>query len=121
MNESGDLGEVVQLLREIRNLLLPVTDAFREQYEESQRRRELVAKKQSTLNVVAKTPARKEVFRLLFGSEYKTQGDIAEAVGVSQPAVSQFVRILYENDLIETYTDEMGTIRVRNKYDVSPE
>ena len=120
MQENEGLGAVVELLVEIRDLLIPISHAFMDEYEEAMQRERLLQEKQSILDGLTTTAARRQVFDLLFDKEHRTQADIAREVGLTQPAVSQFVRALHDNDLVDSYTNDHGEVRLRNKYDICP-
>jgi DNA-binding transcriptional ArsR family regulator len=87
---------IVKLLEEIIGLLTPVSDAFRAEYEERLRVLDL-------LEQVVNTPARRRAYALMNG--VRSQSDIADDSGLSQPAVSRFVAPLLEADLIEIVRD----------------
>jgi DNA-binding transcriptional ArsR family regulator len=120
MEENKEQGTVVELLMEIRDLLIPISHAYADEYEEAMRRDRVLQEKQSILDGLGSTAARRRVFELLFDEERLTQADIARYVGISQPAVSQFVSALYDNDLVDSYTNDRGEVRARNKYDIWP-
>lgn len=87
---------IIKLLEEIKGLLTPVSDAFRADYEERLRVLAL-------LEQVVNTPARKRAYALMNG--VRSQSDIADESGLSQPAVSRFVPPLLEAQLIEIVRD----------------
>ena len=120
MEENEGHGTVVELLIEIRDLLMPISHAFADEYEDAMRRERILQEKQSILDGLASTAARRRVFALLFDEERLSQADIARSIGISQPAVSQFVRALHDNDLVDSYTNDHGEVRLRNKYDICP-
>ena len=120
MQENERQGAVVELLVEIRDLLIPISHAFMDEYEEAMQRERLLQEKQSILDGLTSTATRRRIFDLLFDKEYRTQADIAREVGVTQPAVSQFLRALHDNDLVDSYTSDHGEVRLRNEYDIWP-
>jgi DNA-binding transcriptional ArsR family regulator len=99
---------VVELLEQIKALLIPISDAFRAEYEERLR-------VQSSLEQVVNTPARKRAYPLMNG--LRSQSDIAQESGLSQPAVSRFVPPLLEAELIDIVRD--GAVeKPRALYDI---
>jgi predicted XRE-type DNA-binding protein len=107
-------GEVLEVLVEIRDTLNRIYTCFESEYFEIQKRKygEKVIAFEAML-----TDVRKKIFPLLFDQRHLSQVDIAKAVGISQPTVSQFVKLLIENDLIEQ-VDVAGKIIYRDKYDL---
>ena len=63
------------------------------------------------------TDHRRKVFPLLFDQRHLSQSEIAKAVGISQPSVSQFVSLLIESNLIEQ-VKEGDKIIYHDKYDL---
>jgi DNA-binding transcriptional ArsR family regulator len=99
---------IVKLLEEIKGLLTPISDAFRAEYEERLRVLAL-------LEQVVNTPGRQRAYALMNG--VRSQCDIADESGLSQPAVSRFVPPLLETDLIEIVRD--GAVeKPRALYDI---
>jgi len=88
--------EVVKLLREVRELLIPISDAFRGDYEERLR---ILA----FLEEVVNTAERRRVYPLMDG--LRTQAEIAKKARVSAAMVSRFVPPLSEADLIDVVRD----------------
>ncbi|GEM_PF-5601676 len=88
--------ESIRLLREIRDLLVPVSDAFQGEYEERLRILGLIEE-------VVNTGARKRVYRLMNG--LRTQAEIAKKAGVSPAMVSRLVPLLLEAELIDIVRD----------------
>lgn len=107
--ERKDASKIIRLLEEIRDLLIPMSDAYRPAYEERQETALLLQK-------VVSSPERKKMYALMDGT--RTQAEIAREVGVTQPAVSQFISALVENELV-------GFIRIGafkkpvSKYDIT--
>ena len=99
---------IMKLLEEIKALLIPVSDAFRAEYEERLRVLAL-------LEQVVNTPARRRAYPLMNG--LRTQSDIADDAGLTQPAVSRFIPPLLEAELIEIVRD--GAVeKPRALYDI---
>lgn len=107
-------GEVLDVLVEIRDTLNRIYTCFEDQYLEIQKRK--YGEKVEAFKAML-TDVRKKVFVLLLDPRHLSQGDIARAVGITQPAVSQFVNSLIEKDLIER-VEEDNKIIYRDKYDL---
>jgi predicted transcriptional regulator len=107
-------GEILEALVEIRDTLNRIYICFEDQYLEIQNRKygEKVEAFKASL-----TDVRKKVFELLFDQRHLSQGQIAQAAGISQPAVSRFVSLLIEKDLIEQ-VEEDNKIIYHDKYDL---
>lgn len=88
--------EVVKLLREVRELLIPISDAFRGEYEERLRILGL-------LEEVVSTAGRRRAYPLMNG--VRTQTEIAKKARVSAAMVSRFVPLLLEAELIDIVRD----------------
>lgn len=103
--------DVIEVLLEIREILNRIYTCFEDEYLEIQKRKheEKVESFKAAL-----TEPRKKIFVLLLDQRHLSQGDIAKEVSVSQPAVSQFVKLLIEKDLIEQ-VEEAGGITYRDK------
>ena len=112
MDESKD--EILEVLVEIRDTLNCIYTCFEDDYLEIQRRKH--GEKVKAFEAML-TDARKKIFPLLFDKRQLSQVDIADVVGVSQQAVSQFVKLLIENDIIEQ-VDEANQIIYRDKYNL---
>ena len=108
----ADRNELLETLREIRDLLVPISAGFEEQYLETQRRKlgSKLGKFEETL-----TATRKDIFPLLFDPRRLSQAQIAELAHTSQPTVSRFVAALVKEALIEQIEEEAGTV-YRDKY-----
>jgi predicted XRE-type DNA-binding protein len=116
MEENMDepKGEVLEVLVEIRDTLNRIYACFEDEYLEIQKRK--YGEKVKAFEAML-TDVRKKIFPLLFDQKQLSQGEIAKVVGISQPAVSQFVKLLIENDLIEQ-VDKADKIIYRDKYDL---
>lgn len=100
--------QIVALLKEIRDLLIPVSDEYRAAYEE----REAV---HARIAAIINTPQRRAIYELMNGS--KTQVEIAERAGVTQGTVSRFISTAAENGLVEMV--HVGAAeRPARKYDI---
>ncbi len=106
--------EVLAVLEEIRDILNRIYTCFEDQYLEIQKRKyaEKVSKFEGML-----TDIRRKIFPLLFDKRHLTQVEIASFVGVSKQAVSKFVSLLIENDLINQVS-ENGKPIYDDKYDL---
>lgn len=83
---------ILEVLEEIRELLRPVADAYKDQYEERRRVGQL-------LSELAGGGEREQMYRLMNG--VRTQTDIAQEVRVHPSTVSRFVADLSDADLVE--------------------
>jgi hypothetical protein len=88
--------EITRLLREIRDLLVPVSDAFQGEYEGRLRILALIEE-------VINTPERRRAYPLMNG--LRTQAEIAAEAGVSPAMVSRFVPPLLAVELIDIVRD----------------
>jgi hypothetical protein len=84
--------QILRLLGEMKDLLVPISDEYRAAYERRQSIRALIAD-------VINTPERARMYELMNGS--RTQVEIAERAGVTQGAVSRFMNTAKENDLVQ--------------------
>lgn len=107
-------GEVLKVLVEIRDTLNRIYTCFEDQYFEIQNRK--YGEKVKAFEEMLTEP-RKKVFALLVDQRLLSQGQIAKAVGIKQPSVSEFIRLLIEKDLIERVEEGNKTI-YRDKYDL---
>jgi hypothetical protein len=82
--------EVRDLLREVRDLLVPVADAYRDDYErrEAERREQRLEAVRAQLS----TDKRRRAWELADGS--KTQREIARAAGMDEGGASKFFKAL---------------------------
>jgi predicted XRE-type DNA-binding protein len=94
--------EIMGILVEIRDSLNHISVCFEDQYLEIRMRKH--GKKVEAFEALL-TDSRKRIFQLLFDQRNLSQVDIAQAAGVKQPAVSKFISLLIENDLIEQISD----------------
>jgi DNA-binding transcriptional ArsR family regulator len=105
---TGPNDELLQLLKEIRDLLVPISGCFEDQYRETKVKqfRELL------------TPTRRRVFPLLFHPRRLSQDKIAEAAQTSQPTISRFVSALLESGLIQEASDREGNPVYEDVFDL---
>jgi len=113
MNANDD--ELLKTVKEIRDLLIPISACFEDQYLEIQRQK--LGEKIETFEAML-TPIRSEIFPLLFDPRRLSQVEIADEVNTSQPTVSRFVSILLKEDLIEQIEDNNGNILYQDKYNL---
>jgi Fe2+ or Zn2+ uptake regulation protein len=113
MSISND--ELLKILNEIRDLLIPISACFEDQYLEVQTQRR--AQKQEAFRALL-TTARREIYPLLFDPRRLSQVEIAEQVNIAQPTVSRFVNTLLERGLIEQLEDEDGVTVYQDKYNL---
>lgn len=83
-------NEIRDLLQEIRDLLLPVADAYRDQYEK--RLVERQAKRLEAIRALLSTEKRRKAWALSDGT--KTQREIANASGMDEGGASRFFKSL---------------------------
>lgn len=105
----GEVNEqIVELLREIRDLLIPISDEYRAGYEE----REAI---RGVIEEIIDTPQRRRMYELMNGA--RTQMQISEGAGVAQGTVSRFISTLADNDLVDMV--RVGAAeRPARKYDI---
>jgi len=108
---STDTDELLKVLYEIRDLLVPVSAYFEDKYSAVQRRAKKAESFKATL-----TPVRRKIYPLLFDARHLSQVEIAGEVGATQPTVSRFVSTLLEQGLIEQFDNEGGITTYRDKY-----
>ncbi len=101
--------EIIGLLAEIRDLLIPISDEFREAYEERRRKVRL-------LEGAVNTIQRRKMYMAMNGK--KTQTDIAQEVGVTQGTVSRFISALADQGLVDMVPFG-ATERPVRKYDIA--
>lgn len=97
---------ILEVLEEIRELLRPVAEGYRDEYEERRRVGQL-------LSQLVRGGKREHMYRLMNGA--RTQTDIAQEVGVHPSSVSRFGDDLSDADLIEVIS-ESGVKRPKAKY-----
>jgi DNA-binding MarR family transcriptional regulator len=91
--------EILTLLREIRDLLVPIAEEYRPKYEQ----RQTVVR---TMYKIISSKQRMRMYELMDGTQSQT--DIAEKIGVEPSTVSRFVQVLKKNNLVEV---EEGSVR----------
>lgn len=89
--------EIAALLREIRDLLLPVADAYRDEYVRRQAHRE--EQRLTAVTELLSTDKKRMGWKLADGS--RTQTEIAKASGMDAGYASKFFKALRELDAIE--------------------
>jgi DNA-binding MarR family transcriptional regulator len=105
VTDSSD--DILKVLREMRDLLVPISACFEEQFAEIQRQQ--LGTKLEELEALLTTDERRNVFPLLFDPSHLSQTAIAKEAGTTQPTVSRFVKLLLDRDLIDESEDETGT------------
>jgi hypothetical protein len=109
----ADSDEILKILKEIRDLLVPISACFEEQFAEIQRER--LGTKLKGLEALL-TPIRLKICPLLFDPRNLTQTQIAEEANTTQPTVSRFINTLLEHGWIEP--DETGAAPYKDKFDL---
>lgn len=94
---SGSSSDVIALLEEIRDLLLPVADAYRDEYERREAERE--TERIATIRALLSTDKRRKAWALADGS--LSQRDIAKAAGMDEGGASRFFKQLRELRAVE--------------------
>lgn len=89
--------EMVALLREIRDLLLPVADAYRDEYDRREAERE--ERRVQALKALFWTDKKKKAWKLADGSH--TQAEIGKAAGMDSGSTSRFFKSLRELNAVE--------------------
>lgn len=112
----ADSEEILEILRNIHDLLVPISTCFEEQSEEIQRRR--FGPKFKELEALLTTELRRNIFPLLFDPRHLSQVDIAKEAGTTQATVSRFISALLKRDLIEQAKDETGTVICVDKFNL---
>lgn len=84
--------EIRELLTEIRDLLLPVADAYRDEYEKRQAARE--SERMTEVQELLKHRKRAAAWKLCDGN--RTQSEIAKQVGMDKGDASRFFKRLRE-------------------------
>ncbi len=84
--------EIRDLLAEIRDLLKPVADAYRDEYEKRLAQRE--AARMAALKDLLRNAKRAKAWQLADGS--RNQGQIARQAGLDKSALSKFFKTLRE-------------------------
>lgn len=90
-------AEMVVLLTEIRDLLLPVADAHRDEYEKREAERE--EKRLADIRGQVSTEKRRKAWSLADGS--RTISAIAKEAGMDQGGASRFFKALRELNAVE--------------------
>jgi hypothetical protein len=80
--------EVRDLLREVRDLLVPVADAYRDEYERREHERGL--QRLEAMRAQLSTEKRRRAWELADGS--RTQREIAKAAGMDEGGASRFFK-----------------------------
>lgn len=110
---TGSDEEILEVLKKVHDLLVPISACFEEQFAEIQRQR-FGAKFEELAALL--TPVRRAIFPLLFDSRHLSQVEIAKEANTTQPTVSRFVSELLEHGLIEQTKDETGTTVYEDKF-----
>jgi Fe2+ or Zn2+ uptake regulation protein len=110
---SDSTREIVGLLEEIRDLLIPISASFEEQYREVQKQRRETKRKQLESLL---TDARRSVYPLIFDARRLSQDAIAREANTTQPTVSRFLSALLEAELIKQREDQTGATVYEDTY-----
>jgi hypothetical protein len=105
---DNTLIEVRDLLAEIRNLLLPVADAYQDEYDRRQAEREEA--RITAIRELLSTDKRKRAWKLADGS--RTQTALAKEAGMDQGGASKFFKSLRELNAVSDSTSPKRTVEV---------
>lgn len=105
MTHSTD--DIRPLLKEIRDLLEPISACFEDEYRELQLQR-TEAKLEQLEKIL--TPTRRRIYALLFDPRRLSQEAIAREASTTQPTVSRFVGALLASGLIDQTRDRNGDV-----------
>ncbi len=100
--------EMVSLLREIRDLLRPVADAYQDEFEGREADREET--RLNKIRVLLSSTVREEAWKLADGS--RTQREIAKASGMDEGNTSKFFKSLRELGAVTEATNPKRTVEV---------
>jgi hypothetical protein len=100
--------ENTELLQEIRDLLIPIADHYREGYERRQADR-LEAKRQEVRDLLS-TPTRRKAWLLADGS--RTQRDISKQAALDEGATSKFFKQLRDIGAVTEGSNPTRTLEV---------
>lgn len=103
------LIDVRDLLEEIRDLLLPVADAHRDNYERRQAERE--EERIAAIRALLSTDKRKKAWALADGS--RTQSQIAKQSGMAQGGASMFFKALRDLGALSDSSNPEKTVEVQ--------
>lgn len=111
-----DSEEILEVLKKLHDLLVPISACFEEQYEEIQRQR--FGPKLEEVEALLTTSKRRKILPLLFDPGRLSQVDIAKEAGTTQATVSRFISALLKRGLIEQTKDETGTVAYEDKFNL---
>lgn len=109
-----DSKGILEVLGNIRDLLVPISACFEDQYKEIQRQQ--LGSKLEELEALLATSQRRNIFPLLFDPRPLSQVDIAKEARTTQSTVSRFISALLEHGLIEQTRDETGAVIYKDRF-----
>jgi len=112
----ADSEEILEVLRNIHDLLVPISACFEKRYKKIQSQR--FGSKLEELEALLTTSKRRKIFPLLFDPQRLSQVGIAKEAGTTQATVSRFISALLKRDLIEQTKDETGTVLYVDKFNL---
>jgi DNA-binding MarR family transcriptional regulator len=112
---SPDNDEILEVLKEVRDILSRIYVCFEDDYLKIQRQK-LVEKLEAFEALL--TPARRDIYPLLFDSRRLSQAEIANEAHIAQSTVSKFISALLDQELIEQVKHEDGSVTYRDRYDL---
>lgn len=104
---------IFDVLKDIRNLLIRIEACFDDQYLQLQEKKE----KERIFRLILTEP-RKRIYPLLFDEQHFSQNRIAKDTGVTQQAISSFIKVLLSEGIIEQSKEE-GKVIYNDKYNFS--
>ena len=110
-----DNPEVLKVLEEIRDLLVPISYCFKDKYLEI--RRDETHEKLAALEELL-TPVRRKIFPLLFAPEGVKQVELAKQAETNQPNVSRLIGILLDGGFIEQSVNDEGNVVFKDIYNL---
>lgn len=103
------LVEVRELLAEIRDLLLPVADAYRDEYERRLAERE--AKRLTAVRTLLSSEKRSRAWELSDGT--RTQREIAKLAGMDEGGTSRFFKSLRDLKAIADSPNPLKIVEIK--------
>lgn len=110
---TGSTDDILMVLKEVKDLLLPISACFEEQYSEIRRQRwnELEA---------LLDPVRRRVYPLLFDRGHRSLRAIAKEAKTNHKRVKRFADTLVREGLITQTEDEPGEVVYRDIFYLAP-
>lgn len=117
MDDQAKLNnEILTVLKQIKELLVPISACFEDQYLKIQTQK--AGEKLEALNKLLNSETRRQIFLLLFDRGGINQVEIAKKANTTQPTVSRLISTLLKEGLIELVKDGSGTTIYNDKHDL---